>query len=333
MSILNPKVVVVIPTLNAGAPLAECLAALDAQTFRDFETIVVDNSANGADAGRAEASGVKTLRPGTNIGFGAAINLAVKQSRAPMVASLNDDAVPEPQWLGDLASAMEANPRIGMCASCVLLSDSKLDSAGLLLCADGSTKQRGHGEAPSKFSNPQEALMPSGSAALYRRELFDNAGGFDESFFLYCEDSDLGLRARWLGWTCRYVPTARVAHHYSLSAGRVSPLKAYLVERNRLATAFKNLPLGMLLAAPFAAVARYLWHLRLPTGSASEFRKEASALTLVWLVTKAHLAAFAQLPRLIRQRQKTLSQARISSSEFEALARQFAISPREVAAQ
>src|ERR1700754_5211815 len=139
MSILNPKVVVVIPTLNAGAPLAECLAALDAQTFRDFETIVVDNG------GRAEAPHVKTLRPGTNIGFGAAINLAVKQSLAPMVASLNDDAVPVPQWLGELASAMEDNPRIGMCASCVLLTESKLDSAGLLLCPDGSTKQRGHG--------------------------------------------------------------------------------------------------------------------------------------------------------------------------------------------
>ena len=76
--------------------------------------------------------------------------------------------------------------------------------------------------------------MPSGSAALYRREMLEEIGLFDESFFLYCEDTDLGLRARWAGWECLYVPDAMVEHRYSHSAGKASALKAYYVERNRL---------------------------------------------------------------------------------------------------
>jgi GT2 family glycosyltransferase len=326
---LNPKVVVAIPTLNAGAPLQACLAALARQSFRDFETIVIDNGGVAPD----NAAAIR-IRPGENIGFGAAINLAARTSKAPYIASLNDDAEPEPQWLGELVRVMDADARVGMCASCVLLDDQRLDSAGLLLCPDGSTKQRGHGDAPARYATEEEALMPSGSAALYRRELFDTAalGGFDESFFLYCEDSDLGLRAQWLGWKCRYVPTARVLHRYSLSAGRASKLKAYLVERNRLALAVKCLPFSMLIAAPFAALERYWWHWRLP-GVAQEFRRDSNAFTLIWIVCKAHLALFIELPWRLRDRWRTRRAARISSAEFTALARRFRISPREVASQ
>ena len=113
---------------------------------------------------------------------------------------------------------------------------------------------------PEDFPVAEETLFPSGSAALYRRAMLDEIGGFDDRFFLYCEDTDLGLRARWAGWKCLYVPEAVVEHHYSHSAGRASPLKAYYVERNRLFVLAKNFPARMLLAAPFVTVARYLWH-------------------------------------------------------------------------
>ena len=106
--------------------------------------------------------------------------------------------------------------------------------------------------------------------------MLDEIGLFDESFFLYCEDTDLGLRARWAGWDCRYVPGAVVEHRYSESAGRASPLKAYYVERNRLYTIVKNFPAGMLWAAPFASVARYFWHMAAIVagrGKAAEYRQ------------------------------------------------------------
>ena len=83
------------------------------------------------------------------------------------------------------------------------------DSAGMLICADGSSKQRGHGLPPEAFGQQEEVLLPSGSAALYRREMLEDIGLFDEDFFLYCEDTDIGLRGRWAGWKCRTFPAQR----------------------------------------------------------------------------------------------------------------------------
>ena len=168
----------------------------------------------------------------------------------------------------------------------------------MLIAADGSSKQRGHGEPPEKFAvNPARRSSPSGSAAMYRRKMLDEIGVFDESFFLYCEDTDLGLRARWAGWECRYVAGAMVEHRYSHSAGPASPLKAYYVERNRLYTVVKNFPFAMLLRVPFAAAARYFWHLvSLLTGrgKAAEFRRAGqSASLLPFLVFRAHVVGAA----------------------------------------
>src|SRR6202158_4532479 len=125
----------------------------------------------------------------------------------------------------------------------------------MLLCRDGSSKQRGHLESPESSARLQETLLPSGAAGFYRREMLVEIGLFDESFFLYCEDTDLGLRARWAGWECLYVPDAVVEHRYSHSAGKASPLKAYYVERNRLFLLIKNFPLRLLPAASLAALA------------------------------------------------------------------------------
>jgi len=191
------------------------------------------------------------------------------------VATLNDDAVAHPGWLAALVGALDHRPDAGMCASQVrLYGENRLDSAGMLLARDGSSKQRGHGKAPEDFPVEEQVLLPSGSAALYRRAMIEEIGDFDEHFFLYCEDTDLGLRARWRGWKCVYSPLAVVEHHYSHSAGEASPLKAYLVERNRLFVLAKNFPARMLLAAPFVAAARYFWHflyLAQGRGSAARF--------------------------------------------------------------
>jgi GT2 family glycosyltransferase len=87
--------------------------------------------------------------------------------------------------------------------------------------------------------------------------MLEEIGLFDESFFLYCEDTDLGLRARWAGWECLYVPDAVIEHRYSHSSGKASALKAFYVERNRLFVIFKNFPLLDLLLVPFYAMSRY----------------------------------------------------------------------------
>ena len=301
------RVTIAIATLAWDDALAVCLHSLAAQTFRDFEVIVIDNSGEN----RVRAAGVTVIANARNAGFGAAINQAFRQSTAPYFATLNDDTSTDPEWLDALVSAMEQRPEIGMCAPRIVLAEKNalLDSAGMLVCADGSSKQRGHLQPAAGYNRCEEILFPSGCAALYRREMLEEIGLFDEEFFLYCEDTDLGLRARWAAWECVYVPEAVVEHRYSHSAGRASPLKAYYVERNRLFAAVKNFPLSMLCLAPFYACARYFWHAVYALGgrgAAAAYRDSHSAFDLLKFVLTAHLGLVKHWPRLWRQRKATL---------------------------
>jgi GT2 family glycosyltransferase len=327
---------VVIPTLSADARLRECVESLGRQTGCHLEVIVVDNSGSGLVRRNGNAPGARVIENARNVGFGAAINQGFRASTAPYLATLNDDAIAHPGWIAALVAALEARPDAGMCASQVrLYGEHLLDSAGMLMAGDGSSKQRGQGRPPEDFPVAEEALLPSGSAALYRRAMLEQIGGFDDDFFLYCEDTDLGLRARWAGWKCLYVPAAVVEHHYSHSAGAASPLKAYYVERNRLFVVAKNFPARMAAAAPFVSLVRYLWHLRYllaGRGSAARFRAEGHAgPRMAWLVARAHLALLAHAGRLRRQRREIRARARITPLVFERLLRSHAISARRLA--
>jgi GT2 family glycosyltransferase len=325
-------VTVAVPTLSADESLDECLASLERQTCSDFEVIVIDNSGRGAVA---PSGRVRVIANEHNVGFGAAVNQAFQDSKAPFLAILNDDAVAQSGWLEALLAAVEARPDVGMCASQVRLAGTcLLDSAGMLLCLDGSSKQRGHREPAESYARKQDALLPSGSASLYRREMLEEIGLFDESFFLYCEDTDLGLRARWAAWECLYVPAAVVEHRYSHSAGKASALKAYYVERNRLFVIFKNFPLGDLLLVPFYATARFFWHAVYALqgrGKLADYQREGSRLSrLPVYVLRAHLELLWRFPKIWKQRRQM--KHRLSSRQFRRLIRRFPISPRQVAA-
>jgi GT2 family glycosyltransferase len=327
----------VIPTLAADESVRECLDGLERQTCRDFEVVVVDNSGKGLMRRWAVGPSVRVIENSRNVGFGGAINQAIGVTCAPFIATLNDDAVPHPRWLESLLALLDIRPDAGMCASQVrLLGEDCLDSAGMLVCGDGSSKQRGHGRPPDDFPVTEEVLFPSGSAALYRRQMLEGIGGFDEGFFLYCEDTDLGLRARWAGWKCLYVPEAIVEHRYSHSAGPASPLKAYYVERNRLFVLAKNFPLAMLPAAAWLAALRYFWHawhLVRGQGAAARFRAEGHATgRLPLFILQAHLALLWHARRLWRQRRSIRAQARITPAVFGHLLRSYSISARKVAA-
>lgn len=326
----------VIPTLAADARLLECLESLRRQTQRDFEVIVVDNSGANRVRDANLGPGIRIVENSRNAGFGAAVNQGFEASSAPFLAVLNDDAVAHTHWLERLVAALAARPDAGMCASQVrLFGEGRLDSAAMLVARDGSSKQRGHGRLPEDFPETEEALFPSGSAALYRRAMLDEIGLFDGSFFLYCEDTDLGLRARWAGWKCLYVPGAVVEHHYSHSAGRASKVKAYYVERNRLFVVAKNFPPRMLFAAPWVSLSRYLWHvwfLLKGRGSAARFRAEGNAgFRMMWYVLRAHAAVLGQAGRLWKQRREIQGKARITPAVFRRLIASHSISARRVA--
>jgi len=313
---------VAVPTLLADISLQECMAGLRTQTRHDFEVIVIDNSGQNL-VHKLQLGDAMVISMPMNVGFGAAINRAFEQSSAPYLITLNDDAVPRPEWLHALIAAAESDPHVGMCASQVRLHQDGLDSAGMLIYGDGSSKQRGHLEPAARYCYQEEVLLPSASAALYRRSMLDQVGAFDEDFFLYCEDTDLGLRARRAGWRCLYVPQAVVEHRYSHSAGRVSALKAYYVERNRILVAMKNFPFRMLLLMPWRGTLRYLGHLRASfgsTGKSARFRQETGGIgAMLGIVLRAHFAVLRAAARIWRQRTLIRRTARLSAAEFTRL--------------
>ena len=205
----------------------------------------------------------------------------------------------------------------------------------MLICRDGSSKQRGQNRPVEDFSVSGETLFPSACAALYRRLMLDEIGLFDEDYFLYCEDTDLGLRAVWGGWKCRYVAEATVCHHYSQTAGAVSPLKARFVERNRLWVGIKNFPAGALPMMPFVALVRYWWQLRAVRnrhGAAGEFIRSGNSLVdAAFILIGAHWETLCVLPQLLRKRAAIRRTRKTSPSEFMSLLRRHSIGARDLA--
>jgi GT2 family glycosyltransferase len=327
---------IAIPTLQAGAPLAACLRALNHQLLREFEVTIINNAKQPFSPPPDLTFPVRILSPGENVGFGAAINLAMRATSAAFLATLNDDTEPDPAWLQELVREIAISPRTGMCASRIRLFESgRLDSAGMLICLDGSSKQRGQGQAPSAFDRSEDVLLPSACAALYRREMLEEIGLFDEDYFLYCEDTDLGLRARWAGWDCRYASAATLRHHYSVSAGAFSPLKAAYVERNRLWVAIKNFPVALLAVSPLISVLRYSWQfasVRSRRGAASEFIRSGNSLwSALAILLRAHGQTLRALPPLLRKRAVIRRTRKIGSVAFLKLLFRHRITTRELA--
>jgi len=329
----SPQATVIVPTLEAGENLHECLRALDAQTCRDFEIVVVDNSGRGI----ALPPRVRVIHNRENMGFGAAVNQGIEAARGEFICTLNDDAIPDPRWLEELIAACRADAEAGMCASQIRLAESPdlLDSAGMQVYLDGTSKQRGRMAPASGFAAPEEVLFPSACAALYRLAMLEKVGLFDPDYFLYCEDTDLGLRARRAGWRCLYVPGAVVYHHYSVSAGRASAAKAFYVERNRLYTVIKNFPVWVWPALPLFSLLRYgmhLWGLATGRGLAWEFQQGKEKWWKLGIIAlRANVQAIWKLPALLAKRRRAAKVAVLTGLQFWRLLRRHSISARDVA--
>jgi GT2 family glycosyltransferase len=241
------RVVVVIVNFNSGTFLARSVAALQAQTYRAFTTIVVDNASTD-DSVAVMQKGfpeIEVIRAPGNLGFAAGNNLAIRECRdCHWLVLLNPDAFPEPDWLRHLMEAAQAHRQYSSFASQVVFdSDPRLlDGAGDEYHLSGFAWRRLHRCPVTMSALNLEVFAPSATAALYRRDAFDEAGGFDERYFCYYEDVDLGLRLKLLGHRTLYVPGAVVRHVGSGVTGRRSAFVTYHTQRNRIWTYVKNMP-------------------------------------------------------------------------------------------
>lgn len=240
-----PAVSVVIVAYESGATLDRCLAALASQTFADFEVLLVDNgSSDGApQAAVRNHPDMRLIEAGANIGFAAGNNLAAGQARGTWLALLNPDAFADPRWLERLMAATQRWPQVNSFASLQKAADRPdfLDGAGDVLTLAGIPYRGGYG-APVAELPEGEVFSACGAAHLVRRDLFLHLGGFDEAFFCYCEDVDLGYRLRLVGQPTLLVPDAVVQHVGSAVLGARSDFALYHGARNRIWLLVKNTP-------------------------------------------------------------------------------------------
>jgi hypothetical protein len=187
---------------------------------------------------------VRVLSCEKNLGFAVATNLGIRSTQGDYVATLNNDTEAAPTWLEELTRAMEANPHLGMAASKMLFYHQRgtINSAGIHVDRVGMAWDRLGGLPEDAGTQPHEVFGPCAGAALYRRSMLDQIGLFDEDYFGYLEDVDLAWRGQATGWSCLYVPSAKVYHVHSATGREGSPRKNYLLGRNKWWTIFKNYP-------------------------------------------------------------------------------------------
>jgi len=247
---------VIIVNYNAGDMLQRAVQCLLAQTFTNLRVFIIDNASTDDSLSLliTDDQRVEILKLSENTGFAKANNIGATMGTAPWIACLNPDAFAEANWLEELLKGAISNPDYVMAGSTQIsaLQSHLLDGAGDLYSPSGFAWRGLYRHPLSSLPETGEVFGPCAAAALYRRDAFETAGGFDESFFCYHEDVDLAFRLRLLGGKAIQVKEAIVHHVGSGITGIESPFSVYHGTRNRSWTFYKNMPIiPLLLLAPF----------------------------------------------------------------------------------
>jgi GT2 family glycosyltransferase len=212
-----------------------------------------------------------------------------------------------------------------MAASKILRYDdpTRIDKTGHVIYLDGQNRGRGTGEIDrGQYDTPEEVLWPDGCAAMYRRAMLDRIGGFDEDFFAYGDDAELGLRARIAGWGCLYVPHAVVRHRHSSTLGATSLRRLELIERNRVLLAVKLFPWSLLWLNGGLYLIRLsagVWGAVAGKGEISRFPGWRNKWRVAATLLKADLQALALLPKMLRKRRQIRSIRRLTPAQVRSL--------------
>jgi GT2 family glycosyltransferase len=338
----NPTVSVVVVNWNRREMLRGCIASLALQEDVGFELILVDN---GSSDGSVEA--VEQLRTSLhfpvhiiankdNCGFCAGNNQGIAAARGQYVALLNNDAEAEPGWLAAMVECIESRADVGMVASKILVYEnpSRIDKVGHLIYPDGQNRGRGTGELDrGQYDRQEEVLWPDGCAALYRKSMLDQIGGFDEDLFAYADDAELGLRARIAGWSCLYTPRAVVRHRRGSTLGLLSMRRLELIERNRILLAVKHFPASMLwLNLPYfaARLTAGVWAGLRGRGEAGRFEGSTGKLRLSIAMLRGFVGGLWMIPRTVKKRRQLRGLRRITPKQTKDLLFKHRISLRAI---
>jgi N-acetylglucosaminyl-diphospho-decaprenol L-rhamnosyltransferase len=304
--VAQPALAVVVVTHESASHVGETLRAVSDQLREGDELVVVDNaSADGtAEAARAAAPQASVLEQRENLGFAGGCNAGASASSAPLLLFLNPDALPAGGCLEELRRIAGDRPTWGAWQALVTMEGgATINTAGNVTHFLGVGWAGSCGEpVGSAPSAPVEVGFASGAALVVRRNEWVRLGGFDERYFMYCEDLDLGLRL-WLGGSAVGVaPAARVEHDYEFAKGE---RKWFLLERNRWWTLVSDYPGRLLLLLAPALVV-------------SELAVLAVAARGGWMHAKlrAQAAVVRELPRMLERRRRVQAGRAVSEREF-----------------
>ena len=335
----NPLVSVIILNWNGKEYLEDCLCSLKAQSFKEFEIVLVDNGSTDDSVHYVNehfGGMVRLLELRENKGFAGGNNEGIGLARGKHIALLNNDTEVDIHWLKNLVECIEGDEHVGMVGSKILnfYRRDEIDNTGHLIYPDGLNRGRGRlEEDQGQYDNKVEILFPSGCAALYRKSMLEEIQGFDDTFFAYGDDADIGLHGRLLGYRAAYCPAAVVYHKYSKTAGRYSAMKAFHVERNRVWILLKYFPLSSILASPYYTAKRIFmqgYGVLTHRGAASRFAENTSWGALTETFLRAYKSAFAGIPAVLKKRKQIQKRKKMGPWEFRGLLKSHGISCKEI---
>ena len=241
----KPDVSVIVLGYNNRPYLEECLSSILSQKGASFEVLYVDNaSTDGSpDFVRSRFPPIKVVQNPENSGYAGGNNFGAKSACGEYLLIANPDTVAQAGWLAallDFAKKEKASGREAIACSKVLQADSPgtVNSMGLFMSVLGFSGSLGDGEKSAGYTKPMRVFAPTGCSFLISHELFLSLGGFDESFFMYDEDLDLGWRAANRGVPAWMVPASAILHKYKRFSNRAAPY--FQTARNRMWAIRKN---------------------------------------------------------------------------------------------
>lgn len=311
-----PLISVVIPNWNGAQHLPTCLDSLRRQTYPHVEIIVVDNNSHDDSLALLEREypEVRAIALKENRGYAGGVNVGFGEAQGEILVVLNNDTEADPRWLEELWVGLKRHPEAGSATSKILLFDERevFNSAGDLYGVDGVPINRGVWEQDQgQYDEEEKVFSPCGGACAVRRSMLEELASkgqdqpFDEDFFAYCEDVDLGWRAQLAGHQCLYVPTAVIYHRLSATGG--GKIASYYTGRNFIYVLVKNYPTSLL---------RKHWpkivgaQLRISWEALKAWRGEAARARL-----RGQLGAVWNLPRMLRKR-RVIQETRTVSDEY-----------------
>lgn len=304
---------IIIVGWNHWFTLKNCFDSIYQQNYRNIEIIFIDNASFDGSVSNVRQTypKVKVIANKDNLGFCRGNNAGIKEASGEYIFILNPDVILEPNSITELVDASTKDPNVGICTPKLLLHPGRvINSVGMRFNKFGRVYHMGDGELDiGQYEEMKNIPMVAGACMFCKKDMFIDIGMFDEDYFAYSEDTELSLRAWWMGWKCIYVPTAVACHVRNSAAKKYSQyveIARYHEQRNRYWNILTYMPFCYLFKALPLIIAK----------ESTIFIKGLLRAILYGrrpIEVRARIAFFRMLPRLIKKRFHINSRRKITT--------------------